>query len=172
MRVLHRFVFAARFAGFSPVSQGEDFVRLCKGLSNYYDFIFLDLPAGIGDAALAAANTAGLVLILVTPDPVSMRNGYKASAFFEQHSPARQRLLINRVRLRGPGSPGKKSPVADLDEVIDTVGVQLLGLIPEDEYVSASNASGQALPIKSAAYEPYERIAKRLLGAEVPLSFS
>ena len=76
------------------------------------------------------------------------------------------RLLINRLR------PSKvmDGSMPDVDEIIDTAGVQLMGIIPEDEAVSVANANGRPLPADSAAALCFANIARRYRGEQVPLA--
>lgn len=39
-----------------------------------------------------------------------------------------------------------KGRMPDVDEIIDTAGLQLLGILPEDEAVAVANANGRPLP--------------------------
>lgn len=48
------------------------------------------------------------------------------------------RLLINRLRAR----PVMAGRMPDVDEIIDTAGLQLMGILPEDEAVAVANANG------------------------------
>lgn len=58
----------------------------------------------------------------------------------------------------------------DVDEIIDTAGVQLLGIIPEDEAVAVANANGRPLPADCHAATCFANIARRYAGESVPLA--
>ena len=53
---------------------------------------------------------------------------------------------------------------------IDTAGLQLLGILPEDEAVAVANANGRPLPADCNASLCFENIARRCLGQSVPLA--
>ena len=108
----------------------EDIVRLCRGLSGYFDFVLLDSPAGVG-------------------------------ATFEAAARACSRVRTNLEKL---------SLVPDLDRVIDTVGVQLLGVVPDSDLLLRAIAGGKALPEKSLPGRVYQNIARRILGKYVKLA--
>ena len=61
--------------------------------------------------------------------------------------------------------------MVDLDEIIDTVGVQLIGVIPDDDAVIIATSKGEPLPFSSLAYKAFDAISKRIQGEDVPLSF-
>jgi len=76
------------------------------------------------------------------------------------------RLVMNRV---GP-STFDKGAVADLDECIDTVAVQLIAVIPESAALLKSTAAGEALPENTLAWRAFDNLARRILGQQVPLA--
>ncbi len=145
----------------SPIQMRE----LCQGLIKYYDQIIIDCPAGVGrgfDTAIAAAD---LALIVTTPDMVCARDAQIVSRLLEDRQVA-SRLIINRLR------PQKviDGSMPDVDEIIDTAGIQLLGIIPEDEAVAVANANGRPLPNDCNAAICFSNIARRYLGEHIPLA--
>ena len=145
--------------------QQGDILWLIKAIADYYDYILMDSPAGFGKGFRIGAAAAELALLVVTPDPVCVRDGYLASVALEQRGVKRQRLLINRVRQQYV-----KSELPDLDTVIDQTGVQLIGVVPEDIWVMKAASRGVPLPSGSKALPAYQNIAKRLLGQYCPLA--
>ena len=66
----------------------------------------------------------------------------------------------------------KTPPVSEMksiDDVIDAVCVQLIGIVPEDAAVSHCAVRGEPLPASSAAAKAFSRIAKRIDGGVSPL---
>jgi septum site-determining protein MinD len=62
-----------------------------------------------------------------------------------------------------------KAPIQDLDECIDTVAAQLIGVIPESEEISVAAASGKALGASSMEKRIFGAIARRVAGEYVSL---
>ncbi len=147
--------------------QHADLVWLCREISAYYDWILLDSPAGIGRGFRLGMDAADRALLVVTPDPICVRDAASASILLEREkgSGFSQRLIVNRV---GKTAVGDSLP--DLDAVIDQVAVQLIGVVPEDSSVSLSAANGVSLPVASKAFLPFENIAWRLDGDYRPLA--
>lgn len=75
------------------------------------------------------------------------------------------RLVINRFDEKAVC----KKKLLNIDDVIDAVCVQLIGLVPEDAAVSHCAVRGEPLPASSAAAKAFSRIAKRIDGGEAPL---
>lgn len=143
----------------------QDMRALCRGLSAYYDQVIIDCPAGVGkgfDIAVAAADRA---LVVTTPDMVCARDAQIVSHLLDERH-TRTHLLINRLR------PAKvmDGSMPDVDEIIDTAGIQLLGIIPEDEEVAVANANGRPLPSACNAALCFKNIARRFMGEYVPLA--
>lgn len=129
-----------------------------------FDDIVLDTAAGMGAPFEAAAAVADRALLVITPDPVALRDGHIVYDALAAGGLQDIRLVINRVppRLDGCG-------IRDLDECIDTVGAQLIGVVPESAEVRTAGATGTALAQKSTAYRVFDAIAARLCGEQVPL---
>ena len=138
---------------------------LCRGLAAYYDQVIIDCPAGIGpgfDTAVAAADRA---LVVSTPDMVCARDAQILGHLLEERQ-LRSHLIINRLR------PNKvmDGSMPDVDEIIDLAGIQLLGIIPEDEEVAVANANARPLPSACNAAVCFDNIARRFMGDYVPLA--
>lgn len=143
----------------------DDMRRLVGALARYYDHVLIDCPAGIGRGFRTAAAGASRALVVSTPDMVCARDAQIVGRLLEERAlPAR--LIINRLR-PAPVMAGK---MPDLDEIIDTAGLQLLGVLPEDEAVAVANANGRPLPSECNAGICFRNIARRFLGEQVPLA--
>ena len=75
------------------------------------------------------------------------------------------RLVINRFDEKAVC----KKKLLNIDDVIDAVCVQLIGIVPEDAAVSHCAVRGEPLPASSAAAKAFSRIAKRIDGGVSPL---
>ena len=105
----------------------------------------------MGAPFTAANRLADRALVVLTPDPVALRDGrIVADALLQSGRPASAvRLVMNRV---SRSSFGKDAAVFDLDECIDTVGLQLIAAIPESRTCSAPVP--QAPPCRRTAPPP------------------
>lgn len=152
-----------------PYSGGPivpDRVRmLCTRLRAHFDYIFLDVQAGLGPAFEAAREVCHRMFLLLTPDLPALRDG-RILADLVEHRELQLRLILNRVN---PEQVLDTSGLADLDEAIDMVGAQLLGVIPESLEIPKSAVAGQALPKNSTEEKVFSAIARRITGEDVPL---
>lgn len=109
---------------------------------------------------------ANLILVVSTPDQVCIRDASLMSDEFYNRGNKSQRLIINKVNKKVIGN----SLVSNLDEIIDKVGVQLIGVIPEDFKLTVATAKGDPIPTESEALLAFDAISKRLNGDFVPLT--
>ena len=150
-------------APIEPPAEGAEV--LLPALKKDFDYCLLDCPGGLTTAA-QWAPMADLALVVAATDPCSQRDAARAAQVLSEHGLTRARLIINRVSRRF-----LRSTAATLDDTIDSVGLQLIGYVPEDQNVSLALAQGKpllTLSIRGAA-AAFRRIAKRLDGQSVPL---
>lgn len=141
---------------------------LCDAMRHSFDFILLDTAAGMGAPFRAAMSVAQRALLVLTPDPVALRDGrIVADRLIASGLPQSSlRLVLNRA---ARDRFGKNAAVFDLDECIDTVGVQLLAVIPESPVLQKTAAQGIALPGDTPAALSGRDMAGRLCGERIPL---
>lgn len=139
--------------------------RLIGRMAPYFDFILVDTAAGLGAPFQAARTVSDMALLVLTPDPVTLRDGRIAADELVNGGCKNVRLVVNRV---GPASFG--GAVRDLDECIDTVAAQLIAVIPESAEIQHSAAQGQALPAGCLAFKALDNLARRLLGEQITLA--
>lgn len=144
--------------------------RLLAAMRPYFDFLLLDTAAGMGAPFTAAAAVADTALLVLTPDPVALRDGkIVADRLLHDRRPqSAVRLVMNRVTRE---SFGKGAAVADLDECIDTVGAQLLAVIPGSAALQQCGARGAVPPPQDPAVVAGQAMARRLCGQRVLLTF-
>ena len=154
----------------APLSESADFTpeRMRGMIAQYddaFDYILIDAPAGVvGEFTLAAAM-ADRALVVATADGVCLRSAGRAADTLRELGVADRRLVLNRFHRAAV----EHSFLVNVDDAIDRVGVQLIGVVPEDPEVTFRLPKGEGLPKKSPAKLAWERIAARLDGENVPL---
>ncbi len=142
------------------------FGRLIEEAAESYDWVLLDAPAGIGFGFDLAAAYATRAILVATADPGSLRDAQHTAGLLVDHGIDPIHLVVNRVTRRLLGSIR-----STVDDMMDHVGLPLLGLIPEDQAVPVAAARGNALVLRSrkGAAMACLHISRRLLGMEAPL---
>jgi septum site-determining protein MinD len=140
--------------------------QLVELLSPYYHHILIDSPAGLSRGFEAAVAAADRVLILATLDPICLRAAKAVLKRLIKSKKFEIRLVLNKFSK----SLFKKIKVyRDLDAVIDEVGIQLLGMVPEDREITTAMAKGSTNFGKKSS-RVFDRICSRFLGEQKFLS--
>lgn len=140
--------------------------NLVKNYEDYYDYIILDSPAGVGRGFAAALCPADLAFLVSTPDRVCVRSAGVAAEKLQQRG-IESRLLINRF-VKKSVENGRS---LNIDEVIDSTGIQLLGVIPEDPSLVQSAQTGGPIDLRRKGSRAILRVLGRMDGEEIPLKF-
>ena len=145
--------------------RAEALAVLTDRMTDFFDEILIDTAAGMGEAFRAAAKVSDRALLVLTPDPVALRDGRIVADALLDSGLREVRLVVNRLR---PDS-FRTSGVRDLDECIDTVAVQLIAVVPESQEIQRAAAQGTALTPNCTAYRALDALAARLDGQLIPL---
>ena len=148
----------------SPGLDQNRFKAVVDEAGDCFDFIFMDSPAGLGEGFQLAMTAADRVIVVSTVDPAALRDAQRTVA--ELHTLTQLHLVMNRVQ---PKMIFKLR--TSIDSAMDTAGLPLLGVVPEDPNVTMATAAGVPLVLSThkGASPAYLNIAKRLLGERVPL---
>ena len=140
------------------------FQALIEEACDYFDLVFMDSPAGLGEGFQLAMAAADRVIVVSAVDPAALRDAQRTVA--ELHALPQLHLVMNRVQ---PKLIRKLR--TSIDSAMDTAGLPLLGVVPEDPNVTMATAAGVPLILTTykGAAPAYLNIAKRLLGQRVPL---
>ena len=135
---------------------------------NTYDFIFLDAPAGVDAGFKLAAAFADRCILVTGPGPAAVRDAARTAQVLELMGKQQVRLVVNRVNTKLA-----RAMATTIDDVMDTAGLPLLGIVPEDVNVTLAATFNQPLlkyKPRTPAAKACARIAKRILGQPEPIS--
>jgi septum site-determining protein MinD len=144
----------------------SDMIRVCNDLRPDVDFVLIDSPAGIERGFRNAIAPADKVLVVTNPEVSAVRDADRVIGILEAEEKGAPALIINRLNAMLVKQHDMLSP----EDVLDLLGISLLGIVPEDETVIVSSNRGTpvALDAKSRAGQAFRNIAKRIRGEEVP----
>lgn len=146
----------------------EAFGRLLEEVRAQYDWCLIDAPAGVGVGFQLATRYADELVVVAVADPASMRDAARAADLIElQDRPDRpMRLVVNRVSRRM-----YRKLRATVDDVMDGVGLPLLGIVPDDISVTLAAAASEPLILYTSrgASVACLHIARRLCGRRATL---
>lgn len=146
--------------------RAADFERLLRQARQDFDFVLLDGPAGLGDGLELLCRPADRNVVVTLPDPASIRSADRCAQELEKMGAKNCKLVVNRLF-----NDLLKAMDKTIDDMMDDVGLPLLGIVPTDPNVSLALSLGKPLIKYShfGAAAAYKRITKRLLGLNVPI---
>lgn len=144
----------------------SDMVHLCDDLRPDFDWILIDSPAGIERGFRNAIAPANSILVVTNPEVSAVRDADRIIGLVEAEEKGPARLLINRIK---PGMV-RKGDMLSVDDVLELLAIELIGLVPDDDVVLQSTNRGVPIVLngKSKAGTAFRNIARRLSGEEVP----
>ena len=144
----------------------EQMKELCEELRQEFDYVLIDCPAGIEQGFRNAVAGADLALIVTTPEVSAVRDADRIIGLVEAEGLRGPRLILNRLR----PDMVKRREMMDIEDVLDILHIDLLGVVPDDEaiIISTNKREPNAIDNNSKAGQAYRNIARRLEGEEVP----
>jgi septum site-determining protein MinD len=141
--------------------------QLCQQLRQEFDFVVIDSPAGIEQGFRNAIVGADEIIIIANPEMASVRDADRIIGLVEAANKPEPRLILNRLR----PEMVKRGDMMDVADVLEVLGIDLLGVIPEDEFIIVATNKGEPAVYdkRSRAGRAFISTAQRLLGVEVPL---
>ena len=136
----------------------EDFASLLRQARQQFDYILLDDPQD--------EMPADRFCLVVQPNPAAIRGARRKADLLEVQGKTNTRLIVNAI-------DSKQMAALDLnvDDVMDGVGLGLLGIVPYDWNLTAACATGKNLHAitKKGASAAAMRIAQRIQGIQTAI---
>ena len=133
-----------------------------------FDRVIIDSPAGIETGFQTAASAATGALVVVNPEVSSVRDADRIIGLLEAREIHEVKLVINRLR----PAMVKRGDMLEVEDVLEILGVKLIGIVPEDEKILISTNVGSPASlengVKTGAGTAFRNIAERIRGQEVP----
>jgi septum site-determining protein MinD len=144
----------------------SDMVRLCDELRAEVDWILIDSPAGIERGFKNAVAPADRVLVMTNPDISAVRDADRVIGLLEADGKGPAALIINRLN----PAMVRRGDMLSVEDVLDLLAIELIGIVPEDDSVIVASNKGQPLALdeKNKAGRAFQNIARRLMGEKVP----
>ncbi|KTD26882.1 septum site-determining protein MinD [Legionella israelensis] len=155
----------------------EGVEKILNDLSNEFEYIVCDSPAGIESGALMAMYFADRAIIVTNPEVSSVRDSdrilgilaSKSKRAIENKEPIKESLLLTRY------DPHRveKGEMLSVDDVEEILAIELIGVIPESKAVLKASNTGTpvVLEAESDASLAYQDAIARFLGEERPMRY-
>lgn len=176
-RVENLFILPASQTRDKDALSKEGVERVLNDLTNDFDYIICDSPAGIERGALLALYFADAAIVVTNPEVSSVRDSDRILGLLASKSrraeqgqePVKEYLLLTRYSPTRVEN-GEMMSISDVTEILAT---PLLGVVPESQAVL--KASNTGIPVildkDSDAGKAYTDAVARFLGDDLPLRF-
>ena len=140
----------------------EPFGRMLLEARQQFEFVFLDAPAGVDAGFRLTSGWVDRFLLVTGSGPAALRDAARVSDLLELEGKKNVRLVVNRV-----DEEMLSTVRLTIDDIMDTTGTPLAGVVPEDPNITLAAAFGVpvlAYARRCPAARAFRRIADRLEG--------
>jgi septum site-determining protein MinD len=141
--------------------------KLLSALTQKYQYILVDSPAGIEMGFQNAIAAASEALIVTTPEIAAVRDADRVVGLLEAQGIKRIHLIVNRLK----PAMVQADQMMSVQDVQEILAIPLIGVIPDDERVIISSNRGEPLVLAENLSLPgiaIQNIARRLEGEQIP----
>ena len=146
----------------------EQMKTIVTALAKGYDYIIVDSPAGIELGFRNAIVAAQEAVIVTTPEIAAVRDADRVIGLLESEGVSKINLIVNRVKPHMV----EENKMMSVEDVLELLGVPLIGVVPDDELVIVATNKGEPLVVgneeDSLPGTAFQNIALRLEGEKIP----
>ncbi|HET7522405.1 MAG TPA: septum site-determining protein MinD [Bacillales bacterium] len=142
--------------------------KIIDALKTDYDYVLIDCPAGIEQGFKNAVAGASQSIVVTTPEKSAVRDADRIIGLLEKEEHIESpKLIINRIRK----NMVKEGDMMDVDEIVQVLAIDLLGIVIDDDSVISAANRGEPITLEpnTKAAIAYRNIGRRILGESVPL---
>lgn len=143
----------------------EQMKKLVDDLRDEFDYILLDCPAGIERGFQNAIAGADRALVVTTPEVSAIRDADRIIGLLEAADMGMIDLIVNRIRM----DMVRRGDMMSMEDVMDILAVNVIGVVPDDESIVISTNQGEPLVgMGSLAGQAFLNICRRIMGEQIP----
>lgn len=145
----------------------QDMLKLVGELKKEFDYVLIDSPAGIEQGFENAVIGADRAVVVVNPEITSVRDADRVIGKLDAKGLEDHGVIVNRLNY----DMAKNGDMLDVSDIIETLSVKLIGVVPDDKNITVSTNKGEPIVLedKARAGQAFRNIAKRITGEDVPL---
>ena len=146
----------------------EQMKELTGKLKEEFDYIIIDCPAGIEQGFKNAIAGADRAIVVTTAEISAIRDADRIVGLLEASEIKNPELVINRLR----PSMVRKGEMMDVEDIVDLLSIDLIGVVPDDEYIITQTNKGEPVVSnhKAPSGKAYIEIARRILGENIEVT--
>ena len=146
----------------------EQMKNLAEKLKEEFDYILIDCPAGIEQGFKNAIVGADRAIVVTTAEISAIRDADRIIGLLEADEIKNPELIVNRLR----PAMVKKGEMMDVDDIVDLLSIDLIGVVPDDEFIITGTNKGE--PVinnrRAPAGKAYVEVARRVLGEPIEVT--
>ena len=145
----------------------HDMLNLVNTLKEEFDYVLIDSPAGIEQGFENSVVGADKAVVVVNPEITSVRDADRVIGKLDAKGLEEHAVIVNRLNYEMT----KNGDMLDVSDIIETLSVKLLGVVPDDRGITVSTNKGEPIVLdqESKSGQAFRNIAKRITGEEVAL---
>ena len=133
-----------------------------NSLKTGFDYVLIDSPAGIETGFHRAVGCADEAIVVSTPHLSALHDADKTIKIIRSYQLNNVSLVLNRVR----GDKECDGQTVSAQDASRLLGVELLGVIPEDDKVNEMSTLSLSLDGRSEGYKAMEMVCKKLINGK------
>ena len=147
--------------------RSQDMFELVNKLKEEFDYVLIDSPAGIEQGFENSVVGADKAVVVVNPEITSVRDADRVIGKLDAKGLEDHAVIVNRLNYEMT----KRGDMLDVSDIIETLSVKLLGVVPDDKNITVSTNKGEPIVLdeKSISGKAFRNIAERIVDENVPL---
>lgn len=145
----------------------QDMLKLVKELKEQFDYVLIDSPAGIEQGFENSVIGADKAIVIVNPEITSVRDADRVIGKLDAKGLEDHSVIVNRLN----HEMTQRGDMLDVSDIIETLSIELLGVVPDDREITVSTNKGEPIVLEEGARagKAFRNIAKRITGEKVPI---
>lgn len=145
----------------------QDMLKLVKELKEQFDYVLIDSPAGIEQGFENSVIGADKAIVVVNPEITSVRDADRVIGKLDAKGLEDHSVIVNRLN----HEMTQRGDMLDVSDIIETLSIELLGVVPDDREITVSTNKGEPIVLEedARAGKAFRNIAKRITGEKVPI---
>ena len=146
----------------------EQMKELVGKLKEEFDYILIDCPAGIEQGFKNAIVAADRAIVITNAEISAIRDADRIIGLLESSDIKNPELIVNKLR----PNMVKKGEMMDVDDIVDLLSIDLIGVVPDDNFVTIQTNKGEPVVSnkKAPSGKAYIEISRRILGENIEVS--
>ena len=143
----------------------QDMLKIINELKEEFDYVLIDSPAGIEQGFENAVIGADRAIVVVNPEITSVRDADRVIGKLDAKGLEDHAVIVNRLNY----AMTKNGDMLDVADIIETLSIKLIGVVPDDRSITVSTNKGEPIVLddNAIAGKAFKNIAKRITGEEV-----